>query len=159
MKEMTLAEGIKLVLEQGMNNKLDKGVLTAIGTTNVEGFAEKMHQEKNDEYAVLHNANDEAVREVLKNEVIKTVFLYDYEGTANEARKLIWEYTEKNIVVVLALSTEINHRLPMMADFRHTPYEQEASVIVGITDAGIVRLKNRFGYTGGVSFKEILEVN
>lgn len=137
----------------------DKGLVFLIGTTDVKELKTKL---QNEEYILIENKEDVIhSMEHAEKEVVFFIKKEDESWGSSEALSLQGNINRKakevnkNVYIVTELPAKMNERYATYSDFRHSVYEGQAAVIVGMTEKGNKRVKNRFGDIGVIAEQEL----
>lgn len=156
-KSYSLQEGIQIVAKQIREGRevVGLGRLYVIGTTNVEQVKQKLAKHT---YNIIENSKDldEETKNLEKSVVV--LGLYSQEQVEEYFRlKTIASQRNENIIILTELPKRVENRYAQATDFGSAPREN-ATMLFGVTNAGINRLKNRCGSIGIISENELFSL-
>jgi len=139
---------------------LHQGALGVVGATSKETLDEIFNQFQNeDTFHVNGRVTEELINEIKESN--KSIFVFRkynfFAGDVKLLRKIAQEFGIK-VVIGTSLRKENNHRLSKRSDFEAAFMDLEASLLIGITEAGVAINKNRFDYTGEITKEEIKDI-
>lgn len=156
-KSYSLEEGVQLVVEQIREGAeiVEVGRLYVIGATDVEQIKQKLEKHA---YNIIENSKDldEETKGLEKNVVV--LGSYSQEQVEEYFRlKAIASQRNENIIILTELPKRIENRFAEATDFGSASREN-AAMLFGVTNAGITRLKNRYGSIGIISENELFSL-
>lgn len=156
-KSYSLEEGIQMVAEQIREGGevVEVGRLYVIGTTNVEQVKQKLEKHT---YNIIENSKDinEETKDLEKSVVVLGPYSQEQEEECFRLKAIASQRNE-NIIILTELPKRIENRFAQATDFGSASREN-AAMLFGVTNAGINRLKNRYGSIGIISENELFSL-